>query len=52
MKRDWDLIREQLTMRGHDLLDTIRSKPVSGVELTFDAIKALAAVALPQVLAD
>ncbi|EAQ4906437.1 DUF2513 domain-containing protein [Salmonella enterica] len=46
----------RLTMKGHDLLDTMRSSPVwesikstarsKGIELTFDAIKALGAVAL------
>ena len=49
-----------LTWAGHDLLDTIRSKPVwerikntageKGIELTFDAIKALAAIALQAVI--
>jgi hypothetical protein len=46
----------RLTMAGHDLLDTMRSSPVwetikstaksKGIELTFDAIKALGVVAL------
>lgn len=46
----------RLTMRGHNLLDTMRSSPVwesikttarsKGIELTFDAIKALGAMAL------
>lgn len=46
----------RLTMAGHDLLDTIRSATiwekikatakVKGIELTFDAIKALGAFAL------
>ena len=49
-----------LTFKGHDLLDTIRSKTVwektkklakeKGVELTFDAVKALAKMALDYVL--
>lgn len=56
----YGLFKPRLTMKGHDLLDTMRSKPVwervkstaksKGVELTFDAIKALAALALQQVL--
>lgn len=46
----------RLTMAGHDLLDTMRSTTIwekikttaktKGIELTFDAIKALGAVAL------
>ncbi len=50
----------QLTMAGHDLLDTIRSKGVwdkikstaseKGIELTFDAIKALGALALKSLI--
>lgn len=46
----------RLTMAGHDLLDTMRSATIwekikttaktKGIELTFDAIKALGAVAL------
>lgn len=46
----------RLTMRGHDFLDTMRSKPLwesikttakkKGLELTFDTISALAASAL------
>lgn len=50
----------RLTMAGHDLLDTMRSKPVwekikataqsKGIDLTFDAIKALGAWALKQVI--
>ncbi|MBI5784828.1 MAG: DUF2513 domain-containing protein [Rhodocyclales bacterium] len=46
----------RLTMAGHDLLDTMRSSTIwekikataktKGVELTFDAIKALGALAL------
>lgn len=50
----------RLTMSGHDLLDTIRSSTIwelikssakkKGIELTFDAIKALGAVALQQII--
>ena len=50
----------RLTMDGHDLLDTMRSTSVwertktiaktKGVELTFDAIKALSALALKSAL--
>ncbi|MDQ0042806.1 DUF2513 domain-containing protein [Variovorax boronicumulans] len=50
----------RLTMAGHDLLDTMRSSKVwawikstastQGVELSFDAIKALGALALKNVL--
>lgn len=50
----------RLTMRGHDLLDTMRSSPVwesikttarnKGIELTFDAIKTLGAVALKHLI--
>ncbi|MCW3540495.1 DUF2513 domain-containing protein [Burkholderia cenocepacia] len=50
----------RLTMTGHDLLDTMRSQPVwekikvtaqaKGIELTFDAIKALGGWALKQIL--
>lgn len=50
----------RLTMAGHDLLDTMRSKPVwekvkataqsKGIELTFDAVKMLGAWALKQVV--
>ena len=46
----------RLTMAGHDLLDTMRSTTIwekikttaksKGIELTFDAIKALGALAL------
>lgn len=45
-----------ITLAGYDLLDTLRSKPVwervkslakeKGIELTFDAVKALAGAAL------
>lgn len=51
----------ELTWEGHDLLDTIRSRPVweriktisveKGIELTFDSIKRLSKVALDWVLA-
>lgn len=50
----------RLTMAGHDLLDTMRSPKVwnwikstastKGVELSFDAVKALGALALKNVL--
>jgi hypothetical protein len=50
----------RLTMKGHDLLDTMRSSPVwdsikstaksKGIELTFDAIKALGAAALRHII--
>lgn len=50
----------RLTMRGHDLLDTMRSSPVwesikttarsKGIELTFDAIKALGAMAIARLI--
>jgi len=50
----------RLTMTGHDLLDTMRSTTIwekikttaktKGIELTFDAIKALGALALKSVL--
>lgn len=50
----------RLTMAGHDLLDTMRSSAVwesikstaksKGIELTFDAIKALGAFALKQLI--
>ncbi len=50
----------RLTMAGHDLLDTMRSKPIwekiktaaqsKGIELTFDAIKTLGSWALKQVI--
>jgi len=51
--------KPRLTMAGHDLLDTMRSKPVwdkiketaqsKGIELTFDAVKMLGAWALKHV---
>lgn len=50
----------RLTMTGHDFLDTMRSKKIwekikttaktKGIELTFDAIKALGAFALKSAL--
>ncbi|MCF7771193.1 DUF2513 domain-containing protein [Achromobacter pulmonis] len=50
----------RLTMKGHDLLDTMRSPKVwakikesalsKGIELSFDAIKALGRVALDQII--
>jgi hypothetical protein len=50
----------RLTMAGHDLLDTMRSKPVwekikttaqsKGIELTFDAVKMLGTWAFKQVI--
>jgi len=50
----------QLTMSGHDLLDTMRSSSIwesiksmaksKGIELTFDAIKSLGLLALKQVV--
>ena len=50
----------RLTMKGHDLLDTMRSPKVwesikstaktRGIELTFDAIKMLGVYALKQIL--
>jgi hypothetical protein len=49
-----------LTWAGHDLLDTLRSKPVwdrvkatakeKGLELTFETVKALAKIALDYVI--
>ena len=54
------LMAPELTWQGHDLLDTLRSKPVwdrikvtakdKGIELTFDAVKALGKTALDYVL--
>lgn len=56
----YGLMDPRLTMAGHDLLDTIRSKPVwdkiksiakaKGVELSVDAIKGLAGIALKAVI--
>jgi hypothetical protein len=52
----FSLWKPRLTMAGHDLLDTMRSRTLwervkstakeKGLELTFDSIKALAGVAL------
>ncbi len=54
------IIGPSLTWQGHDLLDTIRSKPVwerikatakaKGLELTLDGVKLLAKVALDQIV--
>jgi hypothetical protein len=54
------LLCPALTWQGHELLDTLRSKPVwqrikstakdKGVELTFDTVKALGKMALDYVL--
>lgn len=54
------LLSPDLTWQGHDLLDTLRSKPVwdrikstakeKGLELTFDTVKALGKMALDYVL--
>lgn len=54
------LISPDLTWEGHDLLDTLRSKPVweriktaardKGIELTFDAVKLLGKSALEAIL--
>ena len=54
------LISPDLTWAGHDLLDTLRSKPVwerikmtakdKGIELTFEAVKMLGSVALKSVV--
>jgi hypothetical protein len=56
----YGLTNPALTMSGHDLLDTIRSKGVwekikstaseKGIELTFDAVKALGAFTLKNLL--
>jgi hypothetical protein len=54
------LLNPQLTWQGHELLDTIRSKTVwekvkamaaeKGLELTFDAVKALGKAAIVAVV--
>jgi len=54
------ILSPELTWAGHDLLDTLRSKPVwerikktaqeKGIELTFDAVKALGKVALTAII--
>ena len=56
----YSLHSPRLTMAGHDLLDTMRSSKIwdkikttaktKGIELTFDAIKALSAFVLKSVL--
>ena len=60
-ERTWPMVAmPNLTWAGHDLLDTVRSKPVwdrikatareKGLELTFDAVKAIGKLALEYVL--
>lgn len=54
------ILSPELTWQGHDLLDTLRSKAVwerikttakeKGIELTFDAVKAIGKIALDYVL--
>lgn len=54
------LMAPELTWDGHDLLDTLRSKPVweriravageKGIELTFDSVKALGAAAIQWII--
>ncbi len=54
------VLAQSLTWEGHDLLETIRSKAVwerikstaedKGIELTFDAVKALGKVALASLI--
>jgi len=54
------ILSPELTWEGHDLLDTLRSKPVwervkktaqeKGIELTFDAVKALGKAALAAII--
>ena len=54
------IVAPELTWQGHDLLDILRSKPVwerikktaqeKGIELTFDAVKALGKAALTTIL--
>jgi hypothetical protein len=62
-ERTWPMVAmPNLSWQGHDLLDTLRSKPVwdrikttakeKGIELTFDAIKALGKLALDAVVRD
>jgi hypothetical protein len=56
------ILSPELTWQGHELLDTIRSKPVwerikttaeeKGIELTLDSVKALGKVALDWILAN
>ena len=55
----YSLSNPRLTMSGHDLLDTMRSSGIwetikttaqkKGIELTFDAVKAIGIVALKQI---
>ena len=55
------ILSPELTWEGHDLLDTIRSRPVweriktismeKGIELTFDSLKVISKAALDWVLA-
>jgi Hypothetical protein (DUF2513) len=54
------ILSPELTWQGHELLDTLRSKPVwerikvtaneKGLELTFDVVKSLGKLALEYVL--
>lgn len=54
------ILAPDLTWQGHDLLDMLRSKPVwerikktaqeKGIELTFEAVKALGKVALTAII--
>ena len=54
------IISPDLTWAGHDLLDTLRSKPVwerikatakdKGIELTFEAVKMLGSLALKSIV--
>ena len=56
------LVVDGLTWKGHEFLDTIRSKPVwdkikstaleKGLELTFDTIKKLSVVALKMIIGE
>lgn len=56
------ILSPELTWQGHDLLETMRSKAVwerikttakdKGIELTFDAVKALGKVALDWAIAN
>lgn len=55
-----DVYVNDLTWKGHELLDTIRSKPVwekikstaveKGIELTFDTVKALGAMVIELII--
>lgn len=54
------ILSPELTWAGHDLLDTLRSKPVwerikktaaeKGLELTFEAVKSLGTLALKSIV--